>query len=227
MKTELQSRSEFNRWVHWFGIASSLTLFFLMMGFPLAVSILYDLWPPISQLWPGFVMVVMLLAPYWPAETIGYMPVMGPGALYISYITGNVTNLRMPATLGTINILGLEPNTDACHTMAIIACGASIITSTTIILLGIFIAVPLAPILSMPALKPAFNYVIPALFGGLVAQRILRSRKDFLLYLPPLTINLYFCYFTTMNPAYYMLIGMGAALAFSVMIYKNSKKAIR
>mgnify|MGYP000320280186 CR=1 FL=1 len=63
----------------------------------------------------GFVAVVLFMAPYLPSETIGYMSVMGPGALYLSYITGNVTNLRMPATIGTINALGIKPNTDECH----------------------------------------------------------------------------------------------------------------
>ena len=97
-----------------------------MTTFPIAVSAVYGLWPDFKLLWPGFIAVLLFMAPYWPAETIGYMSVMGPGALYMSYITGNVTNLRMPATIGTINSLGIKPNTDECHSMAVIACGASI-----------------------------------------------------------------------------------------------------
>ena len=51
----------------------------------------------------------------------------------MSYITGNVTNPECRATVGTINLLGIKPNTDECHTMAIIACGASIITTVVIV----------------------------------------------------------------------------------------------
>ena len=93
----------YHRWIHRFGISSSLLLFVAMTAFPVAISFVYGIWPDFKALWPGFVAVILFMAPYWPAETIGYMSVMGPGALYMSYITGNVTNLRMPATIGTIN----------------------------------------------------------------------------------------------------------------------------
>ena len=220
---KLQPRSEYNTWVHRFGIVSSLILLALMLGFPLAASQIHGIWPPLKLLWPGFVMVLLFVAPYWPAETIGYMPVMGPGGIYLSYITGNVTNLRMPATVGTINILGLEPNTDECHTMAIIACGASVLTTIGIILLGLGIAQPLAPILQHPVIQPAYDYVIPALFGGLVAQGVLKSKRDFGLYFLPLAINLYFCFFTNLSHAYYMLIGLVSAIFLAVILYRRDK----
>lgn len=219
-----QSREDFNKWVHRFGILSSLGLFVAMTAFPLAVSAVYGLWPDFKVLWPGFVAVFLFLAPFWPAETIGYMSVMGPGALYMSYITGNVTNLRMPATVGTINSLGIKPNTDECHTMAIIACGASIITTVLVVAIGVVIAVPLAPVLRSPVLKPAFDYVVPALFGGLVAQTVLKGKKQFLYFLVPLAVCLFFCYFTSMNSAYYMLIAIGCSVAVYILDLKNEKK---
>ena len=89
----------YSKWIHRFGIASSLLLLVAMSAFPVVISCVYGIWPDFKALWPGFVAVILFMAPYWPAETIGYMSVMGPGALYISYITGNVTNLRMPATI--------------------------------------------------------------------------------------------------------------------------------
>ncbi|MDR1482801.1 MAG: hypothetical protein LBI74_09260 [Synergistaceae bacterium] len=220
----LQPREEFNRWIHSFGVTSNAVLCAMMIGFPLAVSAYYNLWPSFKTLLPSFATVVLILAPYWPAELISYMPVMGPGSLYMSYITGNVTNLRMPVTIGTINILGIKPGTDECHVMSLIACGASVITSTVILALGIFAAMVLAPVLQSPALKPAFDYVVPALFGGLVAQTILKSKKDFVVYIPALAVNLIFCYFTKINGAYYMLIGLVLAVAFSVAEYKKHKK---
>ena len=130
-------KSNYQKWIHKFGISTSLLLLAAMIGLPVAASLIYGIWPDFGELWPGFVAVVLFMAPYLPSETIGYMSVMGPGALYLSYITGNVTNLRMPATIGTINALGIKPNTDECHTLAIIACGASVITSIVIVALGV------------------------------------------------------------------------------------------
>lgn len=220
----MNKESNYQKWIHKFGISSSLLLFVAMTAFPITASAIYGIWPDFKVLWPGFVAVILFMAPYWPAETIGYMSVMGPGALYMSYITGNVTNLRMPATVGTINSLGVEPNTDECHTLAIIACGASVITTVVIVALGVVIAAPLAPVLEAPALKPAFDYVVPALFGGLVAQTVLKGKKQFLYFLVPLAICLFFCYCTTMNSAYYMLIAIAASVILYVLDFKNTKK---
>lgn len=219
----MKTQTGYHHWVHRFGIVSSLILLAGMTAFPVAVSAVYGIWPDFGQLWPGFVAVILFLAPFWPAETIGYMSIMGPGALYMSYITGNVTNLRMPATVGTINSLGIEPNTDACHTLAIIACGASVITTVLVIGLGVVVAAPLEPVLSLPAIQPAFDYVVPALFGGLVAQTILKGKKQFLLYLVPLAICLFFCYFTTVNSAYYMLIAIAVSALLYVLDYRREK----
>ena len=204
----MRTTSNYQSWVHRFGIVSSLILLIAMTAFPIVASAIYGLWPDLGQLWPGFIAVILFMAPFWPAETIGYMSVMGPGALYMSYITGNVTNLRMPATVGTINSLGIKPNTDECHTLAI----------------GVVVAAPLEPVLNLPAIQPAFNYVVPALFGGLVAQTILKGKKQFLLYLIPLAVCLFFCYFTSVNTAYYMLIAIAISGAVHVLDYRRGKE---
>lgn len=220
----MNKQNSYQKWIHTFGISSSLVLFVAMTAFPITASAVYGIWPDFKVLWPGFVAVILFMAPYWPAETIGYMSVMGPGALYMSYITGNVTNLRMPATVGTINSLGVKPNTDECHTLAIIACGASVITTVVIVALGVVIAAPLAPVLESEALKPAFDYVVPALFGGLVAQTVLKGKKQFLYFLVPLAICLFFCYFTAVNSAYYMLIAIAVSVVIYVLDFNNTKK---
>ena len=108
--------------------------------------------------------------------------------------------------------------------MAIIACGASVITTVVIVALGVVIATPLAPVLESPVIKPAFDYVVPALFGGLVAQTVLKGKKQFLYFLVPLAICLFFCYFTAVNSAYYMLIAIAVSVIIYVMDYKIEKQ---
>ena len=223
---ELEQRASFNNWVHKFGIGSSLLLFVFMSAFPVMISFYYGEWPDITQLWPAFIAVTLFMAPWWPAETVGYMSVMGPGALYMSYITGNVTNLRMPATVGTINSLGLEPNSDACHTMAMIVCGASIITTVVIVGIGVLLALPLKPLLELPALQPAFRYVVPAIFGGLVAQTILKNTKSVIFYIISVAVCLFFAFCTKMNSAYYMLIIIALSSALYIFNYRQIKNNV-
>ena len=220
----MERTDKYQRWIHRFGISTSLLLLLAMSLLPVTASRVYGIWPDFQALWPGFVAVILFMAPYLPSETIGYMPLMGPGALYLSYITGNVTNLRMPATVGTIHSLNVEPNSDACHTLAIIACGASVITSVTIVAIGVLISAPLAPVIQAPVLKPAFDYVVPALFGGLVAQTVLKSRKEFLFFLAPLAVSLFFCFFTPVSGAYYMLIAIAVSAAVYIFDYCRTER---
>lgn len=141
--------------------------------------------------------------------------------MYMGYITGNITNLRMPATVGTINSLGIEPNTDKCHTLAIIACAGSVITSIIVLALGVLAAIPLQPILNSEVLQPAFKYVMPALFGGLVAQSVLKGKKECALWIGLAAICLFCAKCTPLTGAYYMLLVVAlGALFYWVIEYK-------
>ena len=217
------TKETFEKWVHKFGMGSSAILLLLMVAFPFAVSLIYGVWPDFAAITPAIVMIVLILAPYWPGETIGYMTTMGPGALYMSYITGNVTNLRMPATVGTMQSIGLKPNTDECHTMAIIACGASNFVTVGLLAIGLLLSVPLQPILYSETLQPAFNFALPALFGGLVAQGVCKDGKTFGLYLIPLVICVALA-LTGMSAAYFMLITVAmGAVVYYFLDYKRTK----
>ncbi len=221
----MDERKKFTKWIYRFGISSSVVLFALMVLFPVAISAVYGVWPKFSDIWPACIALFLFMIPWFPGESFGCMPIMGPGALYLSYVTGNVTNLRMPVTIGTMNALGLEANTDECHTMSIIACGASNITTVVVLFFGMLLAVPLQPVLSNESLQPAFNYALPALFGGLIAQTILKRGKQTALFMIPLAVCLFFCYCTGVNSAYYMLITVAvSALVFYFFDYKNEKQ---
>ena len=220
------SRQEFNKWVHRFCIPTNALLLIAMFAYPVIVSAVYNTWPNWSQLIPGIVTLVVMMIPWWPAEYFGYMSIMGPGALYMSYITGNVTNLRMPATVGTINALGIEPNTDECHTLAIIACGASNLTTVLLILIGMLLSVPLYPVLTAPALQPAFNMALPALFGGICAQNVFKKKPlEWALWLIPLGFALFFTYIVKISAAYMMFIVtiIGAVVWFAAPLFKGGK----
>lgn len=221
----METRESFNNWIHNFGRITTILLFVLMCAVPIVASLLYNIWPSFVTIWPPMLAMILYLAPWWPAEYFAYMTTMGPGALYMSYSIGDVSNLRMPATIGTINILGIEPNSDLCHTMAIIACGGSVLVTIASATIAMVASVPLTPILSSPALAPGFNNMLPALFGGLVAQTILKKKKDFLLYLIPLAVCLFLRYFTSIPTSYYLLISVIiGAIVFYFLDYKFGAK---
>ena len=109
--------------------------------------------------------------------------------------------------------------------MAIIACGASVLTTIAAATIAMVASVPLTPILSSPTLTPGFNNMLPALFGGLVAQTIFKKKKNALLYLIPLAVCLILRYFTGINAAYYLLICVVVGgFAFYLFDYRLGQK---
>lgn len=49
--------------------------------------------------------------------------------------------------------------------------------TTVIIILGVILILPLTPILEAPVLKPAFDQMLPALFGGLAVVFVSKNWK--------------------------------------------------
>lgn len=220
----MSAREKWNRWVLNFGTFSNLLMLIAILSFPVGTGLVTGVWPKFERLMPALLAVVIFILPWAPGETIGFMPVMGPGPLYMSYVTGNITNLKLPATVGTINSLGVEEGSDECHVISLIACGASSITVIVIVALGVLLAVPLKPVLEAPMLKPAFDYAVPAIFGGLVAQTIFKNKTDAVLYLIPLAVTLFLTYCTSLNSAYFMLIVIILSGAVRVGYYLTKEK---
>ena len=58
-----------------------------------------------------------------------------------------------------------------------IAIAVSSIVTTLIIAIGVICIVPLTPLLESPVLEPAFDMILPALFGGLAVVFISKNLK--------------------------------------------------
>ena len=108
---------------------------------------------------------------------IAFPPILGPGSLYLTYITGNLQNQKIPCALSAMSIAGIEAGTEKANAVSVIAVAVSSITTTVIIALGILLMTPLTPVLNSPVLAPAFNNVVPAIFGALAGLWLLKEIK--------------------------------------------------
>ncbi len=146
-------------------------------AFPLFASIKYDIWPNFGAIWPGVLTMWILMASYVLSEMIAFPPILGPGSLYLTYITGNLQNQKIPCALSAMSIAGIEAGTEKANAVSVIAVAVSSITTTVIIALGILLMTPLTPVLNSPVLAPAFNNVVPAIFGALAGLWLLKEIK--------------------------------------------------
>ena len=117
---------------------------------------------------------------YWAVgviETFTYVPMLGAGGSYLAFVTGNITNLKAPAALNALELVGADVKTEEGEVVSTIAIAVSSIVTTLIIVLGVVLITPLTPLLNSPVLAPAFDQILPALFGGLGVVYIARNWK--------------------------------------------------
>jgi hypothetical protein len=110
-------------------------------------------------------------------ETFTYIPMLGAGGSYLSFVTGNISNLKMPCALNALEQAEVKASSEEGEVVSTIAIAISSIVTTIIIILGVLLIVPLTPVLENPILTPAFDQMIPALFGGLGVAFVSRNWK--------------------------------------------------
>ena len=173
MKQEMTYMDKVHRW----GTTWNLSMMVLMMAFPVIIALLFHAMPD----WQGLLMGLIATAPmYWAVgvvETFTYIHMLGAGGSYLSFVTGNISNLKLPCALGALEQAGVKANSDEGEVVSTIAIAVSSIVTTIIIIIGVLLIVPLTPLLESPVLTPAFDQMIPALFGGLGVVFVSRNWK--------------------------------------------------
>ena len=214
---------EFNNSLHRIGRVTMVLMIGLLLMVPITFGMLNDLSPDWSGFVNGIIKVAIIYYPTSIVEFLIYTPMLGVGGSYLSFITGNVTNMRIPCAMNAASIAKTEPGTAEHEIISTIAVATSAITTTVVILLGVICLVPLQPVLQNPALQPAFNNVVPALFGALGLKYFARSLR---LSAPPLVLMSILCIAvpSLINQTSTMMIPVGAlALALGYVLWKKDK----
>jgi len=163
--------------VHRDGRIWNLTVMVLLMAFPVAVAIIFGAAPD----WGALGMGLIATAPmYWAVgaiETVTFVPMLGAGGSYLSFVTGNISNLKLPCVINALEQNGVSANSEEGEVISTIAIAVSSIVTTIIIIIGVICIAPLTPILSAPVLQPAFEQILPALFGGLGVAFVSKNWK--------------------------------------------------
>ncbi len=163
--------------VHRDGRIWNLTVMVLLMAFPVTVAILFGAAPDWGALGVGLLATAPM---YWAVgliETVTFVPMLGAGGSYLSFVTGNITNLKLPCALNALEQNEVSANSEEGEVISTIAIATSSIVTTLIIILGVVAIVPLTPVLQAPVLQPAFAQILPALFGGLGVAFVSKNWK--------------------------------------------------
>ena len=163
--------------VHRDGTIWNLSVMVLLFAFPVSVALIFGVAPD----WGALVTGLIATAPmYWAVgiiETVTFVPMLGAGGSYLSFVTGNISNLKLPCALNALEQNEVSASTEEGEVISTIAIAVSSIVTTVIIIIGVICIVPLSPILQAPVLQPAFEQILPALFGGLGVAFVSKNWK--------------------------------------------------
>ena len=169
----------------------------------------------------AIISVLIVYVPSCIVEYLIYVPLLGSGASYLTFITGNITNLKLPCAFNSRDMAGAKVGTVENEIISTLSVATSSLVTMLVIFLGVLLLIPLTPILQNPIIKPAFDNVLPALFGALGYQYFKKSIKITVF---PLSFMVLLCLLipSMVHQTSFLLIACGGiALALSYVFFKK------
>ena len=112
----------------------------------------------------------------WISNTISYFPVLGAPGTFMSFVAGNISNLRVPVSAAAQEAGGEEPGSPKSAIFSTIGIAMSVIVNLVTITIGALLGAALLSRIPANVLN-AINMLVPALFGALLAQFALNRQK--------------------------------------------------
>lgn len=132
--------------------------------------------PGWNNILTGWMYVASMFAIYSVVEPICYFPILGLPGTYMSFLSGNIGNMRVPCAVVAQESLGVEPGTKKAELIATLGIAGSIFTNTIMVTIA---AIGGAALMSIfpPVVLTAFKYVSSAIFGAMFAMFASKNLK--------------------------------------------------
>ena len=211
--------------VHHDGRIWNLSMVVILLLFPVLVSIIFS--APVD--WRGFAFGMLATAPmYWAVgiiETFTYVPMLGAGGSYLAFITGNLINMKIPCAVTARDIVGAKSGTAENEIISTLSIATSSLVTIVVLALGVMLLIPLQPLLQSPALQPAFDNVVPALFGAMACKYYRGNLR--IAAVPLLVMSLLFILVPSLTGSTsFMIIPSGAiAIGLAYYFYRRDARA--
>ncbi len=161
-----------NKWgkiTNWLGV-------FLSFGPALVLAVIFKIMPPINAIITGFIAIASAVGINWFVEPVSYFPVIGVPGTYMAFLTGNISNLRIPCAAVAQKIANVEPGTNEGAIVATLGMGVSVLVNIIILAVGVFASTAILSLLPEEAVN-ALNYLLPSLFGAIFIQFAMKKFK--------------------------------------------------
>ncbi len=213
--------SEYINKTHKYGKIWMVVTLLIFLAIPLLISSHLGVTPKLEMIGKGLATVALVFYPTAVLEVLTYSPLLGTGGTYLGFVTGNITNLKLPVALSAMESAKVKPNSEEGEVISTISIAVSSIVTTVIIAVCVLAFLPVLHNITDPnsAFAPAFQQVTPALFGALCASYLAKHWKISILPIAVLTLILIFK--GTLGTGVLIPIGVVVSLAGAHIMFKK------
>ena len=216
---------KYSKTTHFIGRLVSAITVIMLVGAPFLIGKYLGAFPDIGVVGKAFFSVGLVWTVSSVAEFLIYTPMLGSGGGYLAFITGNLINMKIPCAVTARDMVGVKSGTKENEIISTLSIATSSLVTILVLAIGVLALTPLQPLLQSPTLQPAFDNVVPALFGAMAYKYY---RKNMSIAVAPLVVMsvLFMLVPSLVSSTSFMIIPAGAiAIGISYFIYKKSKEA--
>lgn len=216
---------KYSKTTHILGRFVSAITVIMLVGAPFLIGKYLGAMPDLGAVGKAFFSVGLVWTVSSVAEFLIYTPMLGSGGGYLAFITGNLINMKIPCAVTARDMVGAKSGTKENEIISTLSIATSSLVTILVLAVGVLALTPLQPVLQSPTLQPAFDNVVPALFGAMAYKYY---RKNLNIAVAPLVVMsvLFMLVPSLVGSTSFMIIPAGAiAIGISYFIYKKGKEA--
>ena len=214
---------QYRKNTHVLGLVFTIATLILLVGAPFAIGLCVGAMPDLKAVAKGFVSVGLVWTVSSVVEFLVYTPMLGSGGSYLAFITGNLINMKIPCAVFSRDMAGVKTGTPENEIISTLSIAVSSLVTIVVLALGVLLLQPLKPVLQSPALQPAFNNVVPALFGAMAYKYYRHNLK--IAAVPLILMTLLFVFVPSLTGSTSILIIPSGAIAIGIayLLYKKKE----
>ena len=137
----------------------------------------YDCWPDPSLVLSAWALTVVSFGAFYIVEPISYYAALGMSGTYLSFLSGNIGNMRVPCASLALDVTDSEAGTMQAEIVSTMAICGSIVTNLIATTCAAFIGAAIVSVLPSVVKVGLQSYASAAIFGATFGNFSLKQPK--------------------------------------------------
>lgn len=189
---------------------------------PIYLWIRYGALPPVNAIITGWFLIASVYGSYYFIEPMSFFPVLGLAGTYMSFLAGNIGNMRLPCAAVAQEALKVEPGSEKAELVATLGIAGSIITNLIVVTIAAIAGNQLMGLFP-PVVVKAFGFVLPSVFGAMFAMFASKYHKYGLF---AISVTLFLLGVIKVLPVYVIIpVCVFSTIGFAMFSYKKESNS--